>query len=199
MNIAFFDFDGTLTKKDGYTDFIRFVNPLWKFTAGKLVFAPFLTAYKMGALSGVGLRRAVSYYGFRGLEIAFLEERGHSFADHQIVRLLNPETMKKLENHLTSGDKVCIVSASLSYYLEPWSKKLGVDLLCSRLKSKGGVCTGFIDGKDCAGPEKARRIRNAYDLSGFSTIFAYGNSREDFAMLNLADEAFLNLKRYQPL
>ncbi|MNP80097.1 hypothetical protein D3C76_1780940 [compost metagenome] len=50
--------------------------------------------------------------------------------------------------------------------------------------------TGRYDGEQCAGEEKARRVRERYDLSGFQVIYAYGDTHEDLDLLELADRRY---------
>jgi phosphatidylglycerophosphatase C len=78
------------------------------------------------------------------------------------------------------------VSASLDLYLKDWCLKNNLHLICSELEIKNGVYTGRYRGGDCSGMEKARRIRKSLNLEAYSTIYAYGDSPEDEAMLSLA-------------
>ena len=45
-------------------------------------------------------------------------------------------------------------------------------------------------GGDCTGPEKARRVRAAYDLARYATVHAYGDTREDAELLELATRRY---------
>ena len=49
--------------------------------------------------------------------------------------------------------------------------------------------TGRYAGAQCVAEEKARRVRERYDLSGYRAIHAYGDTHEDHALLALADHA----------
>jgi len=55
---------------------------------------------------------------------------------------------------------------------------------------KGGVVTGKLLSKNCYGIEKANRIQEVYNLSDYKHIYAYGDSRGDRELLELADESF---------
>jgi HAD superfamily phosphoserine phosphatase-like hydrolase len=85
---------------------------------------------------------------------------------------------------------VVIVSASLDVYLSPWCADLGLDCICTTLEERNGRLTGGCAGGDCAGPEKARRIRQRFDLGRYETVYAYGDSAEDREMLELAHRKF---------
>ena len=48
-----------------------------------------------------------------------------------------------------------------------------------------------IDGENCNGPEKIRRIKEILNLQDFDKIYAFGNSKGDKEMLSIADHKFL--------
>lgn len=50
--------------------------------------------------------------------------------------------------------------------------------------------TGKIDGKNCYGEEKVRRIQEKYPLSEFSEVYAYGDTSGDRPMLKLGTSSF---------
>ena len=85
------------------------------------------------------------------------------------------------------GHAVLLASASLDSYLLP----LGVDgVICTRLeRGADGKLTGRLDGANCRGAEKARRVREwlqEHDLTG-AELWAYGDSKGDDELLALAD------------
>ena len=52
----------------------------------------------------------------------------------------------------------------------------------------------YVDG-ECSGADKARLVRARYDLSQYTTVFAYGDSGEDRELLECADEKFYRWRR----
>jgi phosphoserine phosphatase len=65
-----------------------------------------------------------------------------------------------------------------------------VTLLATRLEVSGNRLTGRIEGANCHGEEKVRRIRDAYQLKEYSQVYAYGDTKGDLPMLALADIRF---------
>ena len=61
------------------------------------------------------------------------------------------------------------------------------------LEIKDKTITGKTFKKNCHDPEKVKRIRELYNLSDYKYIYAYGNSRGDHEMLDIADE-----RHYKP-
>ncbi len=56
--------------------------------------------------------------------------------------------------------------------------------------------TGEYAGGDCTGAEKARRVRERYDLSRYPVVYAYGDTPEDYELLRLASKRYF---RWQEL
>jgi len=189
VDLALFDFDGTLTTRDTFRDFVYFSSGPLRTAVGTLVLGPLLVGYRRGLVSAALLRQAAVAYCFRNRRMAELEAHGRRFAQ-TFDSLLRPEAMAKLRWHQGRGDQVAIVSASLSIYLRPWCEPLGVDLLCSELEAQRGISTGRYVGRDCSGEEKARRVRARYDLKSFEHIYAYGDTADDHPMLGLATHRF---------
>jgi phosphatidylglycerophosphatase C len=197
MDLALFDFDGTVTTTDTFSRFLRFSSSRRRIAIGTVVLGPLVLGFKRGLVPGALLRRACVAFCFRNRSVAEIAEHGRRFARTFDV-LLRPEAMARLRWHQDKGDRVAIVSASLSAYLDPWSAALGVELLCSKLAARAGLHTGRYEGKDCSGEEKARRVRDRYDLKSFDNIYAYGDTAEDHALLSLANHRFFRWKELDP-
>lgn len=190
MNLALFDFDGTITSKETFPDFIRFSVSSKKLMIGRLVLAPLIAGYKLGIVPANKLRAAIVMIGFRNTPELRAKQLGAAFSRQFLPDLIRPVAMERIEWHQSQGDLVVVVSAGLDLYLSSWCKPLNVKLICSRLESINGVLTGGYRGRDCCGVEKAKRILANYDLDSFDTVYAYGDTEEDRAMLDIADKKF---------
>jgi HAD superfamily hydrolase (TIGR01490 family) len=190
-DLALFDFDHTITHADSYTPFVVASSHPVRLALGKALLTPLIGAYKLKLLKATYLRRGIVALGYAGRREAPLREAGRRYAKARLATLLRPEAVARLRWHQGRGDRVVVVSASLDLYLEEWCAELGVDLICSRLETWGGVLTGRYLGGDCTGREKAARVRARYDLAAYGTIYAYGDDwREDGALLALAHRRF---------
>jgi phosphatidylglycerophosphatase C len=186
MNLALFDFDGTLTDRELFPDFMHFAVTPRRLAIGRVVLAPVVVGYKLGLVSGVATRACLVDFAFRGRSEDELRDAGERFAREIVPAALRPEAMARLRWHREQGDTVVVVSGAFDLYLSHWCAQHGLDLLCSSLESRDGVMTGRYAGAQCAGAEKARRVRERYDLSRFDTVYAYGDTREDRELLALA-------------
>lgn len=195
MNLALFDFDGTLTYHDSLMFFLGH-SVGWPHTVfGALCLAPWLAGYLVGRVSNHQAKERVLHRLFGGMQQDRFTELGRSFARKVIPKLLKPEAMSRLAWHQASGHRVIVISASIENYLQPWCDAHGLELIATRLEVSDGRFTGFLASPNCFGPEKVRRLRQLLDPAEYSCIYAYGDSRGDREMLAMAHQPFF---RYFP-
>ena len=190
MDLALFDFDGTITTVETFPIFMRRAVPRARLAIGACVLAPWLVGYRSGAVSGKTVRAAMVRVGLRGVPDTTARDAGRRFAEEFLPGVIRPQASERIDWHKARGDAVVIVSAALDLYLAEWARARGIDVVCSRLEAKNGVLTGRYHGGDCCGPEKVTRIRARYDLGRYARIFAYGDTIEDREMLRLANHRY---------
>jgi len=193
QRIAFFDFDGTITTKDTLLEFIKYDKGPFRFYLGFLLNSPWLVAYKLKVISNQAGKERILTWFFGNTPQEKFQSRCNSFAEEAIPALLRPKAIKEINDLQQKGFTVVIVSASPEDWLRPWTEKIGVSLLASRLETKNGKLTGKLTGRNCHGQEKVSRIKANYELSEYSDIHAYGDTSGDKPMLSLATISF-----YQP-
>ncbi len=108
---------------------------------------------------------------------------------------IKPQAMERLHWHKQQGHDCILVSASLELYLVPWAKRHGFqDILASRLEiDQKGRVTGQLIGKNCWGAEKRRRLIELLGPQKYYQLYAYGDSRGDQELLEIADYPFYRL------
>lgn len=181
--LALFDFDGTLTNRDTLLEFLKFyVGPV-RFYIGMTVCSPFLVAYKLGILRNWKAKERVLTYFLRGEEYNEFLSKGRTYALQHIPLIIKQKAMDRLLWHQEAGDRIIVVSASIAAWIEPWTEKHGVELISTFLQLKDGRLTGKLQGKNCYGPEKVRRLEEIITVSDYDEIFVYGDSRGDREML----------------
>lgn len=194
MNLALFDFDGTLTRGDNFVPFARMqASPRRKLVAD-LCLSPLVVGYRLGYLHASWMRQRVAWFAFRGRPISEVAQWGERYAQRELPRGLRPEAFERLQWHRARRDTIAIVSASLEPYLAPWCRSHGLHLICTQLETHGAKYTGRYLHGDCTGPEKARRIRQRFNLQRYHQIYAYGDTPEDNEMLALAHRPHLRGK-----
>jgi len=190
MDLALFDFDGTITNGDTWTPFIRSIANRRQRTTGLIVFAPVMVGYVLRMISGARARPLVARFVLRGRSAADVARAGASYAENRLPACVRQTALDRIAWHKQRGDRVVVVSGSLDAYLRPWCEALGVDLICTELEIRDGLLTGRYLYGDCTGPRKAASIRERLTLSDYKTIYAYGDSAEDAELLELAHRRF---------
>ena len=127
--------------------------------------------------------------------VAALGSHGSPEAKTALVRLvqegeasLRPAALEKLNWHKKEGHTIVIVSASFEEYLKFWCKQEGIALLATTIEVKDGKFTGKFASPNCYGDEKIRRIKQTYNLQDFSHITAYGDTKGDLPLKEIAHE-----------
>jgi HAD superfamily hydrolase (TIGR01490 family) len=189
--IAFFDFDGTITKKDTLLEFIKFNKGDFHFYLGFLLKSPYLVAYKLNIISNQAAKEKVLQFFFGRMNFALFQERCDQFATDIVPGLVRPKALEEIKKLQKDGVIVVIVSSSPENWISSWARMMQVKLIGTRLEVKEDRVTGKILDKNCHGKEKVKRIQKEYDLSEYSEIYAYGDTAGDEPMLALANFPFM--------
>jgi len=192
MKLALFDFDGTITTKDSFIEFIRHTHGSSKIILGVAILSPILITYKLKLLPNYIAKEKVLSYFFKGMTEAQFKKVAQNYSLKNIDLILQPKAMQRIAWHKKQNHKIVVVSASIECWLKPWCDKNGLDLIATKLEIKNGIVTGKLLTKNCYGIEKVNRVKNSYNLKNYKYIYAYGDSRGDEELLELADE-----KHYQ--
>jgi phosphatidylglycerophosphatase C len=187
MNLALFDFDGTITTKEMLPAFVYFAVSPVRLRLGRLQLAPWIAGYRLGWVSGISVREKIARVGFRGMRQAEYLAAGERFAGEALPPVLRPEAMARIAWHKDRGDRVVVVSGGFDVYLSHWCRAHGLELICSKLAVANGMLTGRYEGAQCVREEKPRRVREQYALEAYEAVYAYGDTPEDFALLEIAD------------
>jgi len=195
MNLALFDFDGTITRSDTWTAFLRFSATRPRIVAATVLLSPLIAGYKAGWISARRSRPAVARVAFGGRRTIGVRALGQRYAREILPGVTRTRALERIDWHKRQGDTVVVVSASLDVYLEPWCSAIGVEVICTELEETNGRLTGRYVRGECSGAGKVDRIRERYDLARFPVIYAYGDTDEDREMLDLAHERYYRWKK----
>ena len=189
-NIAFFDFDGTITNADSLLHFI-----MWYFKWPELIvksikFIPYYFYFKVLKKKNSLAKRMLFQIFFKGEKEQEFKQNCSQFSTVIIPKLINNKALERIVWHKANNDEVVVVSASVEYYLIPYFKKLDVAVIATKLEVKNQLLTGNFQGNNCYGIEKLTRIEKEVDLSEFAEVYAYGDSQGDKEMLERANHSY---------
>ena len=196
MDLALFDFDGTITRTDAFSGsdsfsrFVRYAVRPSRCVIGWLLLGPVVLGCRLRWVSASRARRAVIRVGFWAESPSRVSQLGARFATEVLPMTLRPRAVERIHWHQGRGDDVVVVSAALDVYLRPWCEAQGVQCICTELEVRNGLLTGGYLNGDCTGAEKVRRVVMLYPPDRYRTIYAYGDTAEDREMLELANRKY---------
>ena len=190
LNLALFDFDGTLYPKDSFTGFMFYTLSKQHIVKKGFKILPWIQAYYLRLYPAHAMRSRLFRSMFHGVSASLMHDLSQQYAQ-KLLKNLDADLLQQLHLHQQRGDHVVLVSASVDLYLTFICDFLQIDLICTQVEINNGVLTGLYRSKDCSSEQKKIRILQKYNLDNYQHIYAYGNSEEDLDMLALADYAFM--------
>ena len=196
--IVAFDFDGTLTIRDSFTEFLRWRAGPGGWALGLVKLAPAVAAYARdrdrGRIKAASVREFLL-----GVDRTTLEADAARFADETWPRFMRPDALEVWNAWGERGAHRVIVTASPTITVAPFARRLGAEALLGTemaFDSQDRVTGAFV-GPNCRGEEKVRRLKAAYGQDMVLTA-AYGDTSGDAEMLAMAREAGFRVFRRKP-
>jgi len=188
--IALFDFDNTLFKGESGIQFIHYYLGGWRSTIFFARYCLTVIKYLCKMNDELALQHLVSAL-LKGEKVTKVKAIADNFYREIIEPKLNKNIFSQLCYHQSCGHRCIIVSRSLDVYLEPWAQAVDVEVLSTKLETSGtDTYTGRIIGSSCYGNEKSLQINSLLKDCSQYEIYAYGDSRGDKEMLELANYAY---------
>ena len=147
-----------------------------KTTWGILLLSPMLIIYKLKLIPNYKAKQWMFSYFFKGMNEQKFLKFAEEYSLNHINTILRPKAIEKIVWHKEQGHKVVVVSASIEYWVKPWCDKNDLDMIGTKIEIKNGIVTGKFLTKNCYGIEKVNRVQEAYNLSEYGYIYAYGDT-----------------------
>jgi phosphatidylglycerophosphatase C len=188
--IAVFDFDGTISFRDSFLDFIRFTHGGTRLLGCVALNIPFIIIYYIGLYPSHKLKQRFFSYFYKGFGQEILERKGIEYCEKRIDKIIYPGAKKRIAWHHSQGHKIYLLTASSGLWLGEWCKINGISLIGTEFEVVDGRYTGRISGKNCRGKEKARKLQIEVDLGNSVETYGYGDSKSDKDFLALVSKPF---------
>lgn len=195
--VAAFDFDGTVSRRDTLVPFVARFAGVRKSASGSLgtgwdgLVRRRAELRDRDAFKAQMVRRLLA-----GRDARDLDRAAGVYAARLIDTALRPEMVEEIRAHVAAGHETLFVSASLSNYLVPVARYLGMtDVIAVELDVTEGVLNGSMVHPNVRAEQKAVRLRRWLGVPDQGPIegvhlWAYGNSSGDHELLAMADRSF---------
>ena len=196
--VVAFDFDGTITVRDSFTEFLKWRVDQGRYMAGMTRLVPAAISY-LGHRNRGRIKAAAVREFLKGMTRDELEAQARAFAEVAAPSLLRPDALQTWRRWRQRHAKLVIVSASPDMIVAPFARGLGADALIATelaFDADDRVTGGFL-GSNCRGPEKVRRLRAMFGPD-FTLKAAYGDTSGDREMLKIADHRGYRVFKERP-
>lgn len=185
-SLALFDFDGTITNRDTFIEFIKFTHGSLKFWTGMIVLSPMLSLYVVKLIKNERAKTIMFSYFFNGWEYQKWKKAGDDFCKLKLPSMLRKEALSKIKEHQKEGHRIILITASIKEWVSPWCQTLGIEIISTEIEVENNIITGKLSTPNCYGPEKVNRLKKLLSIEDYPSIYAYGDSNGDREMLAIA-------------
>lgn len=191
MIVAIFDFDNTITDRDILLPFLFFTNGNSKTIFKLIQLTPYFIAFLFKLIDRQQIKEKILSKFFQDWPKEKIISFAQKFIAQKVPQFVKNEAINKLVWHQEQGHYCLLVSANIDILVKEWGKKAGFRHVISSLLEfdSQGFVTGKLNGKNCWGREKKKRIE-LFLKDKKTIIYAYGDSRGDKEMLEMADYPF---------
>ena len=185
---AIFDYDGTLTTNDTFSELLKYVYGTCNFYIVQFFLMPFAGLMHIGLFSNRNFKNLqLNLLGkFRFISGETLTEVSTRWAEKNVFRFLNFGAVERLLEHQRVGIQVVIISATPSILINEFAKLFNVThVLAGKLTSRKNkpliVSAPF-------GRGKVKILRETFDLKNSEFLYGYGDSPQDRYFLKITRE-----------
>ncbi len=183
---AFFDLDRTLVGCNTGRVFLKDLRRRGEISMGRALRAMGWLAKYHFSLIDVNAMASKIMQGMRGFSEREFEERCRRLVEDEVLPLLLPAALRKIEQHRKDGHVLAILSTSPTYMTRPVAEVLGIDeVISTQLEVEGGAFTGRVISPACFGAGKvhwAEAMGRACSVNLDKSWF-YTDSYSDLPML----------------
>ena len=194
--LAIFDIDYTITRKETLMEFFKY---LVSKDIKNIKFLP--RALYSGLMYGVKIydekRVKECFLKFiENIDEAELAKLTKSFYDERISKILYKDAVDMIKKLKKEGYMVILISASPEFYVKEFYAIKEVDLIIgTKFTFEGGKFVRKMDGNNCKGEEKVRRLNEFLKEKNikvdFKNSYMFSDSLSDKPLLDLVGNPYL--------
>lgn len=199
IRVAVYDLDRTVLRTPTFTLFLLWA--AWREAPWRLLLLPALAALMVGyALRLYGRDRfkpaAIRLMLGASISPARATALASDFAAWRVPRDVPPGATACIARDRTEGYRLLMATAAPEFYAGAIAEALGFDAIVAtrHRRDDDGNWLPLLDGENCYGPEKARRVAEWLDANaaaGAAHIRAYSDHPSDAPTFALANESWL--------
>jgi len=194
--LAIFDVDFTLTKRETLMEFYLFMmrkNPKLIIHLPRSLGASMFYMFKV-----FDAQKAKEYFisFIDGLEENKMQELVKEFYEKRLSKILYKDAIDMIRKLKGEGYKIYLISASAEFYLKELYNIKEVDMIIgTRFKCEGGIHRRNIEGNNCKGEEKVKRLLEVLEKENvqvdFKESYMFSDSLADMPLFNLVGKPYL--------
>ena len=185
----FFDFDGTLTRKDTMFLFLRFASPS-KYRFQYLRHIPLFILVKLKLIDAAQVKKSFISSLLKGKTQEFIERKSQAFFAEYYPSLIRERALDFIQKIDRDKTDSYLVTASLDIWVKPFAEEFKMNLISTEAYFKDGVFTGEFKTPNCNGREKVTRIKAQIQGKKYDKTIAFGDTSGDKPMLQWANESY---------
>ncbi|KGB52238.1 HAD-superfamily hydrolase subfamily IB, PSPase-like protein [Sphingopyxis sp. LC81] len=199
IRVAIYDLDRTVLRKPTFTLFLLWA--AWREAPWRMLLLPALAALMIGyALRLYGRDRfkpaAIRLMLGASIAPARADKLAVDFAAWRVPRDVPPGAQASIARDRAERYRLLMATAAPEFYAGAIAEALGFDAIVAtrHRRADDGSWLPLLDGENCYGPEKARRVTEWLDAnaaSGAVHIRAYSDHPSDAPTFALANESWL--------
>jgi len=123
----------------------------------------------------------------KGLNIETMNKIVKDYVENELLPKENKVIVERLKWHKNQGHTIVIVSGGFSEYIKYYAKKYDIEyVVATDLEVVDGVYTGKINGIDCMGINKIKKLRSSLNIEEYclKDSYAYSDHISDIPLLS---------------
>jgi len=187
-NVAFFDFDKTITKKDTLKPLALYISRIKNNPISFYIFLFYCLCFKLRIIPNRKLKELFLKLFFDGYSVDRLKDLIFKFEEDFIKMNLNQNIFTEFVNYVRNGSSVFIVSSNLRIFLENLTILKDANIIATEVEYNKINNTYKLRGDICSGLEKINRLKQMFGYQIFEKAIFYGD-KEDEMLLKIFNKS----------